>query len=97
VGDPFSLPSDLRTCLYIAAIATSGLIFNGGFMVLLGLWGPVIVSVGNLLTIVLVLLSDAIFGHAASTVTAISLLGSGMIVVAFAILALDMIRPHITA
>lgn len=30
--------------------------------VLLGVWGPIVTSVGSLLTIVLVFISDAIFG-----------------------------------
>ena len=57
--------------------------------VLLGVWGPIVTSVGNLLTIVLVLMSDSIFGNAVDTLTKWSLLGSGMIVCAFAVLAYD--------
>jgi hypothetical protein len=58
--------------------------------VLLGVWGPIITSVGNLLTIVLVLFSDVLFGHGAETITAWSLVGSGVIVAAFGVLAYDM-------
>ena len=50
------------------------------------------VSVGNLLTIVLVFLSDTIFGGAADSVTVWSVLGCGSIVLAFGILAYDMTR-----
>ena len=39
-------------------ISTSGLLIYIFLQVLLGVWGPIIVSVGNLLTIVLVLISD---------------------------------------
>ena len=58
------------------------------FQILLGVWGPVVTSVGNLLTIVLVFLSDIIFGGAVDTITIWSVLGSSAIVVAFGILAL---------
>ena len=50
------------------------------------------VSVGNLLTIVLVFVSDIVFGGAVHTITAWSLLGSGGIVVAFGVLAYDMLQ-----
>jgi len=86
----FRLPPDLFTVWTIAGIALSGMVFNAGFMVLLGLWGPVIVSVGNLLTIVLVLISDCVFGAGIDTLTVWSLLGSGSIVLAFGVLAYDM-------
>jgi len=58
-------------------------------MILLGVWGPIVTSVGSLLTIVLVFLSDIIFGGAVETITLWSLGGSGIIVVAFAVLAYD--------
>ena len=109
IGQPFALPPDLQTWGYIAGIAISGVIFNGGFMVLssplaynslsltiihvqilLGIWGAVVVSVGNLLTIVLVLISDCIFGNGLETITVWSLSGCAAIIGAFAILALDM-------
>ncbi|KAF8807385.1 hypothetical protein BYT27DRAFT_7189476 [Phlegmacium glaucopus] len=86
----FRLPPNSFTVMAIAGIALSGVIFNAGFMVLLGIWGPIIVSVGNLLTIVLVLISDIIFGAGIDTLTVWSLLGSGGIVLAFGVLAYDM-------
>jgi hypothetical protein len=55
----FALPGDMKTVLSIAGIALGGMVFNAGFMVLLGVWGPIVTSVGNLLTIVLMLISDA--------------------------------------
>lgn len=58
--------------------------------VLLGVWGPVLVSVGNLLTIVLVLISDVLLGGATDTITVWSLMGAGVIVAAFSVLAYDM-------
>lgn len=60
--------------------------------ILLGLWGPILTSIGSLLTIVLVFISDIIFGGAAQTITVWSLLGCGSIVVAFSILAYDMMQ-----
>ncbi|KAG8856350.1 hypothetical protein FRB96_006501 [Tulasnella sp. 330] len=89
---PFQFPPNATTWWYIALISLTGVVFNAGFMVLLGIWGPVIVSVGNLLTIVLVEISDVLFGNGLSTITVWSLLGSGMIVGAFAFLAVDVMR-----
>jgi len=86
----FRLPPNFFTVLTISGIALGGVVFNAGFMVLLGIWGPIIVSVGNLLTIVLVLISDCIFGAGIDTLTTWSLLGSGGIVLAFGVLAYDM-------
>jgi len=57
---------------------------------LLGLWGPVVVSVGCLLTIVLVLLSDITVGQGLGVITPWNLAGSGGIVVAFGVLVYDM-------
>lgn len=87
---PFSFPSDFTTVFAISGIALSGVIFNAGYMTLLGLWGPIITSVGNLLTIVLVFFSDILFGGGIETVTFWSLIGSGVIISAFAVLTYDM-------
>jgi len=59
---------------------------------LLGIWGPIVVSVGNLLTIVLVLLSDITVGQGMEVITRWNLAGSGAIVVAFGILVYDMVQ-----
>ncbi|PPQ80837.1 LOW QUALITY PROTEIN: hypothetical protein CVT25_001962 [Psilocybe cyanescens] len=88
-AEVFRLPSNATTALTISGIALSGVVFNAGFMILLGVWGPIIVSVGNLLTIVLVLLSDIIFGAGMETITFWSFTGSGVIVLAFAVLAYE--------
>ncbi|KAH7910934.1 hypothetical protein BJ138DRAFT_1172832 [Hygrophoropsis aurantiaca] len=50
--EPFALPDNWTTTFFIAGICLTGIIFNAGFMILLGLWGPIIISVGNLLTCV---------------------------------------------
>lgn len=60
--------------------------------ILLGLWGPILTSIGSLLTIVLVFLSDIIFGGAVHTITVWSMLGCGAIVSAFGVLAYDMLK-----
>ncbi|KAL4243400.1 Solute carrier family 35 member F3/F4 [Abortiporus biennis] len=86
----FHLPSDPRAIGAILGIALSGVMFNAGFMILLGVWGPILTSIGGLLTIVLVFLSDIIFGGAVETITIWSLIGCGSIVVAFGILVYDM-------
>lgn len=90
----FQLPKDGWTVLCIAGIALSGTIFNSGLMVLLSIWGPIVTSVGNLLTIVLVLISDLVFGNGLDTLTVWSLIGCSAIVFAFAVLTYDMFtRP----
>jgi len=58
-------------------------------MILLALWGPVLTSVAILLTIVLVLISDTLFGHARETVTLAGLIGAAMIIGAFGLLAAE--------
>lgn len=60
--------------------------------ILLGLWGPIVTSVGNLLTIVLVFISDILFGSGIQSVTFWGLLGSAGIVTAFGVLAYDMLK-----
>jgi drug/metabolite transporter (DMT)-like permease len=88
--EEFSLPSNMTTFAAIAGICTTGIIFNAGFMILLGVWGPIVTSVGSLLTIVLTLISDLMLGSVG--LTAGGLLGAGMIVGAFAVLAFDMFQ-----
>jgi hypothetical protein len=50
--------------------------------------------VGNLLTIVLVFLSDITFGQGIDVITPWNLAGSGGIVIAFGILVYDMVQTH---
>ncbi|KAH9486952.1 hypothetical protein JR316_0001018 [Psilocybe cubensis] len=88
-AEVFRLPPNATAVLTIFGIAFTGVIFNAGFMILLGVWGPIIVSVGNLLTIVLVLISDIIFGAGMEVITFWSFVGSGVIVIAFAVLAYE--------
>jgi hypothetical protein len=68
------------------------LIFSSHSQTLLGIWGPIVVSVGNLLTIVLVLLSDMTVGQGLDVITPWNLAGSFGIVVAFGILVYDMVQ-----
>lgn len=42
----------------ILVLACSGLVFNTTYLILLSIWGPVLISVGNLLTIILMLLVE---------------------------------------
>ncbi|KIK96263.1 hypothetical protein PAXRUDRAFT_826138 [Paxillus rubicundulus Ve08.2h10] len=86
--EEFRLPPNAVTAIAIAGIATSGVVFSAGYMVLLGVWGPVVASVGNLLTIVLSVFSDLIFGTVPLTLA--GALGAGMIVGAFGVLVYDM-------
>jgi len=88
--ETFRWPSNTLTLMSIVGIALTGVVFNSGLMILLGMWGPVITSVGNLLTIVLVLISDIIFGNGMNTLTIWSLVGCATIVFAFGVLAYDM-------
>ncbi|KAJ8457205.1 hypothetical protein ONZ45_g18407 [Pleurotus djamor] len=91
-AEKFAWPSNAPTFLAIGGIALGGLVFNAGFMILLGVWGPIITSVGNLLTIVLVFLSDVLFGAGIQAVTTWSLVGCGAIIAAFGVLAYDTSR-----
>jgi hypothetical protein len=52
------------------------------------------VSVGNLLTIVLVFISDILWGGLAETVTFWSVMGAGVIVSAFGVLAYDIFHER---
>ncbi|KAJ6575092.1 hypothetical protein B0H19DRAFT_933751 [Mycena capillaripes] len=93
----FILPNTFTITFTIVGIALSGVVFNAGFMVLLGVWGPIITSVGNLLTIVLVFISDILFGAGVEAITVGSVVGCSVIVAAFGVLAYDMLekRRHI--
>jgi len=76
----------------IGGVALSGVFFNAGFMILLGIWGPVVASIGNLLTIVLVFISDMIVGNGVEPITVWNVMGAGSIVAAFGILAHDVMQ-----
>ncbi|KAJ1311092.1 hypothetical protein OPQ81_009595 [Rhizoctonia solani] len=82
----YELPGDLWTGVCVGLIALSGLVFNAGFMILLSLWGPIVASVGNLLTIVLVMITDVVLSRDLSAITFWSFIGSGLIIAGFAIL-----------
>ncbi|KAK1229694.1 hypothetical protein PQX77_007256 [Marasmius sp. AFHP31] len=89
-AEPFRLPSSMTTVSTIGAIALTGSLFNAGFMILLGLWGPIITSVGGLLTIVLVFFSDILLG-ATDAFNLWTVCGSATIIAAFGVLAYDMV------
>ncbi|KAF5390350.1 hypothetical protein D9757_002965 [Collybiopsis confluens] len=91
--EPFALPGSWSIAFAIAGIALSGAIFNAGFNNLLVLWGPIITSVGGLLTIVLVFFSDILLG-ATDSLTPWGVGGSAIIVIAFGVLAYDMLQPE---
>ncbi|KAF8165417.1 hypothetical protein B0H34DRAFT_689118 [Crassisporium funariophilum] len=88
----FRLPQNGATVLAIIGIAVSATAVFMSTQVLLGVWGPVITSVGNLLSIVLMVISDIVFGAGPEVLTVWSLTGSGIIVLAFAVLASDMFK-----
>ncbi|EJD04120.1 uncharacterized protein FOMMEDRAFT_106598 [Fomitiporia mediterranea MF3/22] len=92
--EPFVWPSDTKTLLAICGIGVSALTFLATFMIMLATWGPIVTSVGGLLTTVLVIISDLIFGNAASTLTLWTVIGAGMIVFAFAALAYESLNAH---
>lgn len=86
--EEFRLPTRVDALMAIAGIAASAVVFNAGTMILLGIWGPIVTSVGSLLTIVLTFFSDMFFGTVPFTFS--GLVGTGMIVGAFAMLVFDM-------
>ncbi|KAF8707691.1 hypothetical protein RHS03_03793, partial [Rhizoctonia solani] len=90
----YELPGDVWTGTCVGLIALSGLVFNAGFMILLSLWGPIVASVGNLLTIVLVMLADVIISRDLSVITFWSFVGSGLIIGGFAILVWEYTTLH---
>ncbi|KIY64193.1 hypothetical protein CYLTODRAFT_425432, partial [Cylindrobasidium torrendii FP15055 ss-10] len=90
--ETFVFPTRLATLGGIAAIALSGVIFNSGFMILLAMWGPVMTSVGGLLTIVLVFIADILWGAGLQAVSIGGVVGSCIILLAFTILASDLVR-----
>jgi hypothetical protein len=85
--------SSLQIALSITAIALTGLTWNAGYLILLGIWGPVITSVGNLLTIILMLIVESIFVESAPTPSLMGILGCGMIASGFAVLVWEVIGP----
>lgn len=93
-AEPFHWPTDWYVVLVISGIALSGVIFNAGYMILLGVWGPIIASIGNLLTTVLTFASDVIFGAGTEVVTVWNFMGSVAIVVAFGILVEDLVTSR---
>ncbi|KAK4046068.1 hypothetical protein OIV83_006373 [Microbotryomycetes sp. JL201] len=82
--EEFELPP-ASAWLLILGIVLSGVVFNGGFMVLLSVWGPVVASVGNLCTLVLVAIADT-FVPNSPPLSLSSILGSALIVASFAML-----------
>lgn len=82
----FELPSNWTTVFFILFVITAGIIFNGCFMVLLAIWGPVTASVSCLLSTVAVAILDAIIRAHWS---AVSLVGCVFIVGGFGVLLLD--------
>ncbi|KAG0139722.1 hypothetical protein CROQUDRAFT_666104 [Cronartium quercuum f. sp. fusiforme G11] len=87
----FALPPDSFVGLLIVGMVSMGVIFNAGFMVLLGLWGPVVASVGNLCTLVLVAIADAVFVPTSHLTLPVGL-GCLLITAAFSILMGDMMK-----
>ncbi|WAQ83437.1 hypothetical protein PtA15_3A807 [Puccinia triticina] len=54
----FEVVKDPAIAWMILGIIFVGVLFNAGFMILIGLWGPVLASVGNLCTLVLIAIVD---------------------------------------
>ncbi|KIO25811.1 hypothetical protein M407DRAFT_24866 [Tulasnella calospora MUT 4182] len=89
LGPPVELPPNPKVWLCVGFISAMSMTYNAGALILLYMWGPVLIAVANLLTIVLVLAGDALFGKGMQTITFGTLLGSTMIVGAFGLLARD--------
>ncbi|KAG8761629.1 hypothetical protein FRC14_000013 [Serendipita sp. 396] len=89
-GDP-NHASPVSIAVSIAAIALAGLVWNSGYLVLLSIWGPVLSSVGNLLTIVLMLLVETLFMNSPFP-SFFSVIGCGMIAAGFGVLVSELVR-----
>ncbi|KAG9046262.1 hypothetical protein FS837_004759 [Tulasnella sp. UAMH 9824] len=89
LGPPVELPPNPTVWLYVGFISVMSMTYNAGVLILLYMWGPVLIAVASLLTIVLVLLGDVLFGKGLQTITVGTILGSTMIIGAFGLLARD--------
>lgn len=78
--ETIELPKNMTTVLWILISVVCGTLFNGGFAILLSLWGPVLASMSCLLTTVLVQLTDVALGI---PFTWIGMLGNVIITVSF--------------
>ncbi|KIO25813.1 hypothetical protein M407DRAFT_24868 [Tulasnella calospora MUT 4182] len=92
LGPPVELPPNPKVWLCVGFICVMSMTYNAGALILLYMWGPVLIAVASLLTIVLVLAGDALFGKGMQTITFETLLGSTMIVGAFGLLARDSMK-----
>ncbi|TIA85329.1 hypothetical protein E3P99_04022 [Wallemia hederae] len=84
--ETFELPPTAAAYGYIAAMVTFGMVFNGAFIALCFIWGPVMASVGSLLTIVLVQIVDVLVNHV--PLTLFSVLGGSLIILGFVLLVI---------
>lgn len=86
--EPFGLPRDFSEFLAVAGVCFGGVIFNAGFMILLANWGPVVTSVGNLFTLILVAGSDEVIAilNGYNSLSLSTLIGSGFILASFGLL-----------
>ena len=86
--EPFALPRSLGEYLAVSGVCFAGVIFNSGFMVLISNWGPVVTSVGNLFTLILVAAADEVIAlvNGYSSLSVSTLAGSGFILAAFGLL-----------
>lgn len=82
----FEWPKNWTTVGFILFVIFAGIIFNGCFMVLLAIWGPVTASVSCLLSTVAVAVLDAVIRAHWSVV---SFVGCAFIIAGFGVLLLD--------
>jgi hypothetical protein len=86
--EEFGLPRSLSEFAAVIGVCFGGVIFNAGFMILLAHWGPVVTSVGNLFTLILVAGSDEVIAilNGYNALSLSTLVGSGFILASFGIL-----------
>ncbi|CAO1624854.1 unnamed protein product [Sympodiomycopsis kandeliae] len=89
--EPFELPSNWITVLMIMVVILTGIIFNGCFMTLLGIWGPVTASVSCLLSTVAVVILDSVIK---GQISIVSVVGCGFIICGFGILLFEPDQQH---
>lgn len=90
--EPFELPHNFLTLFSLFFVVFAGVLFNGAFMLLLALWGPVTASVSCLLSTVAVALLDGLLATLRAQgggFNALSLVGCAFIVGGFGVLLLD--------
>lgn len=81
--EPFEIPPNVNVVSAMFGVGLLGVVFNGCFTLLLGLWGPVLASVSIIGATVLVEIADVLLGQPLKLA---SIAGCALIVAGFVVL-----------